>query len=449
MDGFPLLHANISDPAHADTPVELLSARAGEESRIEGMASGADDYVVKPFVAQEVIARVQGQLRLARARQAERLARSDAETARRQMAAVFEQAPLPICVIEGSELRYTSANAHYRQIIGGRDPVGKTLLELWPELHGSEIHRVIEGVIATGKEHFAAEFPVRFDQFGDGVTREAYFNFVYHPLLNGEGKTYGLIAVATDVTAHVLARREAQRLQAAAESANEAKLHLLRTVSHETRQPVHASLGYVDLMLMGLTGEFANDQRRFLDNIRRNQMHLLRLLNDILSFAKLEAGVLELEIERCDAATVLAALEPLVRAQFETKGVDFSIAPSFDTAEFMGDRERTIQVCINLLTNALKATARGGRVSIASRVRNDHVEFIVTDTGIGIPAEKLEEIFAPFATLARRPQPEGSGVGLGLSISRQLARAMGGDVTVESTVGRGSTFTLSLARAAT
>ncbi|HMC55409.1 MAG TPA: ATP-binding protein [Gemmatimonadaceae bacterium] len=448
MDGFALLAALRSHETLRTMPFIVLSARAGEESRVEGMAAGADDYLVKPFVSQEVIARVAGQLRLAKARAAERVARADAESARKQMASVFEQAPMPICVIEGAELRYTTANAHYRQLIGNRDPVGKTLLELWPELKDSDIHRIMSSVISTGRAQSAAEFPVRFDQFGEGEPREAFFNFVYHPLRDGAGRTYGLIAIATDVTAHVLARREAERLRDAAESANEAKLHLLRTVSHETRQPVHASLGYVDLLLLGLRGDIENEQRRFLENIRRNQMHLLRLLNDILSFAKLEAGVLDLDVERVDAAWVLAGLEPLVRPQFQAKQVEYSMAASDDPAEFTGDRERTIQICINLLTNALKATPSLGRVTITTQVHDGLVQFVVADTGIGIPADKLEEIFEPFATLARRPQSEGAGVGLGLSISRQLARAMGGDVTVESRVGQGSTFTLSLPRVA-
>jgi len=444
LDGFGLLAEMRADSELKNIPFIVLSARAGEESRVGGISAGADDYLVKPFVARELIARVAGQLRLARASRAERVARSDAEAARRQMSAILEQAPLPICVIEGPELLYTSANAYYRQIIGNRDPVGKTLLELWPELDGSAIHDVFRRVLTTGTAHSATEHKVHFDQFGTGEKRDAYFNFVYHPLHDATGATTAIIAIAIDVTPQVMARRESERLRQAAEGANEAKLHLLRTVSHETRQPVHASLGYLDLLLLGIRGALTDEQRRDLENIRRNQAHLLRLLNDILSFAKLEAGVLELDLEDVNESHVIAALEPLLRPQFEAKRVEYLASAQGGGAIFHGDRERTIQICVNLLTNALKATDPGGRVSITSGRRDGRVEFSVTDTGTGIPAEKLESIFEPFTMLARRPAPDLGGVGLGLSISRQLARAMRGDVTVMSTVGQGSTFTLSL-----
>jgi len=448
LDGFGLLAAMRDDQRLHPIPFIMLSARAGEEARVGGIHAGADDYLIKPFVAKELIARVAAQLRLARASQSERQARAEAEEARGQISRVFEQAPVPICVFEGSELRYTTANAAYRQIIGHRDPVGHTLLELWPELEGSEIHRVFQRVFTTGESFTGREYRIRFDQFGNGKPRDSYFDFVYHPLKDAGGVTFGIIGVATDVTSQVIARREAERLRESAEAANEAKLHLLRTVSHETRQPVHASLGYVDLLTLGLRGDLTSAQRNDLENIRRNQTHLLRLLNDILSFAKLEAGVLELDFEIVEAATIIAAVEPLVRPQFAAKGVEYIVSVPTMPAAFYGDRERTTQICVNLLTNALKATEKGGRVTIAFTANERSIDFTVNDTGMGIPESKLGEIFDPFTSLARvRTGSDAGGVGLGLSISRQLARAMKGEVTVVSAVGVGSTFTLSLPRA--
>ena len=448
LDGFGLLAEMRADERLKSVPFVMLSARAGEEARIGGLAAGADDYLVKPFIAKELIARLASQLRLAKASASERRARADADEARREMARVFEQAPVPICVIEGRDLLYTSANASYREIIGQRDPVGKTLLQLWPELAGSNVHNVFQSVLATGTPYTATEFLVQFDQFGTGARRDAFFNFVYHPLKDESGATRGIIAIATDVTPQVLARREADRLRKLAEEANEAKLHLLRTVSHETRQPVHASLGYLDLLTIGVRGELNPQQLSDIENIRRNQNHMLRLLNDILSFAKLEAGALQLDTEEADAAEIIEAVEPLVVQQFRTKGVEYVARRPEAPARFRGDRERTVQVCVNLLTNALKATDPGGRVTLACEINPQSVTLSVSDTGIGIPQAKLQEIFDPFTQLARvRSSADAGGVGLGLSISRQLARAMRGDVTVESSVGSGSTFTFSLPRA--
>ncbi len=447
LDGFGLLAEVRADDRLKSVPFVMLSARAGEESRIGGLAAGADDYLVKPFLAKELIARVASQLRVAKASASERRARTDADEARREMARVFEQAPVPICVIEGENLLYTTANASYRQIIGNRDPVGRTLLELWPELAGSEIHKVFQKVLESGKAISATEFPVQFDQFGLGTRRESFFNFVYHPYMDDEGRTRGIIAIATDVTSQVVARREADRLRQLAEEANEAKLHLLRTVSHETRQPVHASLGYLDLLTMGIRGELNDQQRSDIENVRRNQNHLLRLLIDILSFAKLEAGALQLEIEDADASAIIESVEPLVAQQFAAKGVEYKAQRPDGPARFRGDRERTVQVCINLLTNALKATPPGGSVTLSCVLNPATVTLVISDTGVGIPSNKLQEIFDPFTQLARvRAQNEAGGVGLGLSISRQLARAMRGDVTVHSEVGKGSTFSFSLPR---
>jgi signal transduction histidine kinase/CheY-like chemotaxis protein len=447
LDGLGLLAALRADEQRRSIPFILLSARAGEESRIGGLAAGADDYLVKPFAAKELIARVASQLRLARAHEAERRALAEADEARREISRVFEQAPVAICVMEGPDLRYTSANAAYRQTIGGRDPIGKTLFELFPEAENTTIHDVLRQVMATATPYIAREFKVPLDLNGTGTVTDTFFNFIYHPLLDGQRRVRGVIAVVVDVTPQVLARKEAERLRVAAEEANQAKLHVLQTVSHETRQPVHASLGYVEMLQLGIRGALNESQLADLENIRKNQTHLLRLLNDILSFAKLEAGALKLDMEPADAADIMAQARPVLEPLFKAKGVTYEMRPPATPANFFGDRERTMQVCVNLLTNALKATESGGRVTFACDVSADRVIFSVTDTGIGIPQSKFDAIFDPFTQLARGGMADARGVGLGLSISRQLARAMNGDVTVDSTVGSGSTFTFSLPRA--
>jgi signal transduction histidine kinase/CheY-like chemotaxis protein len=448
LDGVGLLTALRADEHRRSIPFILLSARAGEESRIGGLAAGADDYLVKPFAAKELIARVASQLRLARAHEAERRALADADEARREISRVFEQAPVAICVMEGADLVYTSANAAYRQTIGGRDPVGKTLIQIFPELENTTVHDVMREVIFTATPYVAREFKVPLDLSGTGTISDTFFNFLYHPLLDTQRVVRGVIAVVVDVTPQVLARQEAERLRLAAEEANEAKLHVLQTVSHETRQPVHASLGYVEMLQLGLRGELNESQLADLENIRKNQTHLLRLLNDILSFAKLEAGALQLDMELADAGDIMAQARPVLEPLFKAKGVTYEVRPPTAPASFFGDRERTMQVCVNLLTNALKATESGGRVTFACEVSADRVTFSVSDTGIGIPRPKFDAIFDPFTQLARGGNADARGVGLGLSISRQLARAMNGDVTVVSSVGAGSTFAFSLPRVA-
>lgn len=237
-----------------------------------------------------------------------------------------------------------------------------------------------------------------------------------------------------------------QEARAEAEAASAAKSQFLATVSHETRQPIHATIGWVELMEMGLRGPLTDQQRQDLARIRHNQRRLLELINDILSFAKNEAGVVDVFLRDVDTSEVLAALEPLVAPQFAAKSavlhVDATKAPAF-----RGDRDRAVQICLNLVTNALKASPDGGIVRIWT---SDHSEtertvaIHVADAGAGIPADKLELIFEPFTQLGRALNSPAEGVGLGLAICRQLARAMGGDVVAQSAPDRGSIFTVRL-----
>jgi signal transduction histidine kinase len=185
-------------------------------------------------------------------------------------------------------------------------------------------------------------------------------------------------------------------------------------------------------------------QREALDRVQRNQRHLLGLINDILDFSKVEAGALRLEMATLDLRDVVASLEALIGPEFERRGVAYRALPCSDPLLVRGDRERVVQVCLNLVTNALKATAPGGEVRVSCEARAGAARVDVADTGAGIPADQLEAIFSPFTQLGRALNKPGGGVGLGLAISRDLARAMGGDLTVVSEEGGGSTFTLAL-----
>ena len=230
-----------------------------------------------------------------------------------------------------------------------------------------------------------------------------------------------------------------------AEAASAAKSQFLATMSHETRQPIHATIGWVELLEMGLRGPLTAEQRQDLTRIRLNQRRLLDLINDILSFAKNEAVAMPLTMETVSAFELIASLSPLIEPQFGAKGVRLHIDSTDNGMMVRADRERVVQICLNLASNALKATPSGGRVSIHCEVEDGRPTIFVIDTGVGIPADKLELIFEPFTQLGRSlNNPSDGGVGLGLAISRQLARAMGGDVSATSEVGVGSTFALVL-----
>ena len=233
--------------------------------------------------------------------------------------------------------------------------------------------------------------------------------------------------------------------QTAAEEANHAKSQFLATMSHELRTPLNAIAGYVDLLDMGLRGPLTDEQRIDLTRIRHNQRALLRLIDDVLDFAKLESGRLEYRIADVRIDDVLRHLEVFIAPTLRNKGLAYSFEPCGGDAIALADPFKVEQILVNLLSNAAKFTDCG-RVDVRCVVGPTALEIEVTDTGRGIAPEMLERIFEPFvqehANLTRAVQ----GTGLGLAISRQLARAMGGEVTVHSVLGKGSTFTLRLPR---
>jgi signal transduction histidine kinase len=240
---------------------------------------------------------------------------------------------------------------------------------------------------------------------------------------------------------HTLEERTAQALDA-----NRAKSEFLATMSHELRTPLNAIAGYTELLQMGIHGPVTEAQATALHRVARNQKYLLSLINDVLNFAKLEAGKIEVRVADVAVAETVAGLEDVVLPQLRAKGLRYQCDPCDAALRMRGDRERVEQILVNLLTNAIKFTDAGGRVELRAEAPDDRVRILVRDTGCGIPAHKLEEIFDPFVQVQRDGARSGQqqGVGLGLAISRELAQSMGGDLTVESQEGVGSTFTLTL-----
>jgi PAS domain S-box-containing protein len=246
-------------------------------------------------------------------------------------------------------------------------------------------------------------------------------------------------------TARLLA--EARAARTAAEEANRAKSQFLATMSHELRTPLNAIAGYAELLEIGVHGTLNEEQREAVARVQRSQRHLLALINDILNFARIEAGHLALESSDLPVRDAFAALEPLIAPQLDAKSLRLQIEPVDDQLVVHADAEKVQQILLNLASNAIKFTDAGGRLDVRAAANGDVVRIEVSDTGVGIPADRLEHIFEPFVQLERSLTNPHEGAGLGLAISRDLARAMGGDLMVRSAVGSGSTFTLTLPRA--
>ena len=251
------------------------------------------------------------------------------------------------------------------------------------------------------------------------------------------------------------AQLERERLaRAEAEAASLAKSEFLATMSHELRTPLNAVIGYSDLLDLSIAGELTPDQRRQVGRIRESARHLLGLVNEVLDLAKVEAGSLVVQNRRGRASAVLDAALSLVQTDAEERGIRLVAEALEGDVAYLGDDDRIRQILVNLLGNAVKFTPAGGEIRIACRVvesptpgtrlqgSGPWVCFTVTDTGVGIPGDRLSSIFDPFVQVETGHRRPSDGSGLGLTISRKLARLMDGDLAVTSELGKGSTFTL-------
>jgi signal transduction histidine kinase len=247
---------------------------------------------------------------------------------------------------------------------------------------------------------------------------------------------------------------EAEHARTAADEASRAKSEFLANMSHELRTPINAIIGYTELLGLGITGPVTTAQQAQLERIRVSSSHLLGLINDVLDLAKVEARQMTVEHQREPVAAVVDEAVALVEMQAVEQQLRLRTEGSDADATYLGDRARVRQILANLLSNAVKFTDAGGLVSVRYGGPN-HVEplsrppgegpwvcIAVEDSGIGMAAHQLALIFQPFVQAESGLTRGWGGTGLGLTISRQLARLMGGDLTVRSEPGKGSCFTL-------
>jgi PAS domain S-box-containing protein len=433
-----------------DIPLLLVSASfTSPNERALGLDSGADGYLTHPVEPTVLLATIRA---LLRSRAAERALR-ESEARFRSMA---DSAPVMIWLGDavGNAEWFSQSWIEFT----GR-PLDSQVGQGWAaSIHPDDLERVV----ASYRAHVQRRQPFRIElrmRRGDGEYRWVLNSGT--PRTDGSGDFAGYIGSCLDITDRKdgeiererllarerIARAEADAARMAAEHANDVKAQFLAAMSHELRTPLNAIGGYVDLLELGIRGPVNDAQREDLERIRRNQRHLLGLINNVLNFAKIEAGRVEYHFSETPLHSILEGMYSLVAPQIRARGLVYDYRPCPPSVIVRADTEKVQQVLINLLSNAIKFTETGGHIRLECACTDATAQVRVVDTGVGIPAEKLEAIFEPFVQVDQAFTREGQGTGLGLSISRDLARAMGGDIIVESVLGEGAVFTLSLPRA--
>ena len=297
--------------------------------------------------------------------------------------------------------------------------------------------------LATG-EPYEAEFRLRR---ADGEYRWHLARGTAQRASDGELLRW--FGTNTDIEDAKRIEAELTRLTVEATDANRAKSDFLAAMSHELRTPLNAIGGYAQLIELGVRGPVTGAMVEDLRKIQRSMAHLNTLVGGVLAFAKGGTGRIEVQLRTVSVATLLDSVLDMVAPQVSERSLALEREPIADGTHVRADEDKARQILLNLLANALKFTPAGGTIAVTAGAEGGTVRIAVSDSGIGVPEPLLDEIFEPFVQAGRAVHGRDGGVGLGLAISRQLARAMQGDITVASPGrgGRGSTFTLSLPRA--
>jgi PAS domain S-box-containing protein len=395
-----------------------------------------------------------------RAERGREAARQKAERAEAHLRDMFEQAPAFMAVLRGPAHVFEYANEAYYTLVGRRDLIGRPVIDALPEVRGQGFEEVLTDVLETGQPFVGRELEVFIARSPGEQPERRYVDFIYYPLTEANRQRSGVVAHGYDVTDHVLTRQEAHRARQDAELANQAKSQFLANMSHEIRTPINAIMGYTDLLDAGVGGTLTPPQQDYVDRVRASSQHLLNLVNDVLDLSKIEAGEMRMDVTECSVDVIAERALHMIAPQAEAKSLVLRHESAGGDLAFIGDEDRVRQIILNLLSNAVKFTEAGGAITVRCMVAENTdreseqlgpgpwVSVLVEDTGRGIPESEHARIFEPFVQAAYdRRAPRVGGTGLGLTISRRFARLMDGDLTVRSTVGQGSCFTLWLPRA--
>jgi signal transduction histidine kinase len=445
LDGLQLVRALRSDERTREVPFILLSARADRRSTAEALDAGAGDYMIKPFSARELLARVGAQLEIARVQR----------EARQRLASFLMEAPAAIAVLRGPSLVYALANERYGEIVGRRDLLGKPARVVLPELAEQGVWDIIERVYATGETFVAEAFPADVPTGAGGALVPSFFNWVAQTTRALDGSIDGVMIFAVDVTELVRAqqrleqashlekvlRAEAEAATKVALAANRSKDEFLAMLGHELRNPL-APIATA-LQLLRLRGHESGERERLV--IERQVKHLEALVSDLLDVSRIAQGKIDLKRAPVEVSTFLSEAIEMASPLLEERHHRLDVRVARTGLRVDGDVGRLKQVFANLITNAAKYTEPNGHISIDARRRGDLVIIEVTDDGVGISPEMLPRVFDLFSQVPQSLARSQGGLGRGRAIVRSIVEKHGGRVRAHSDgEGTGSTFAVEL-----
>lgn len=400
------------------------------------------------IIAYEVTASVIVKKALEAQREAEQKALRKIEESNKRFHVMLMQSPFAFSIMKGKDMVVTLANDLMKEFWGkGTNVEGKALLHLLPEFEGQPFPSMLDKVYTTGIPVYANEILAKLDQHGKMENR--YFNIVYQPYLEADETISGVTTIAHDVTAQVIAKNKlkeakdnAEQKTKEAEEVVKAKQQFLSNMSHEIRTPLNSIIGFTNVVLKT---DLSIKQKEYINAIKVSGDALIVLINDILDLAKVDAGKMTFEQTAFALSASISAALHLFEPKIQEKNLELiEIYDSAIPEVLLGDSIRLRQIILNLLSNAVKFTDQG-KITVSVRMLKEEednvtIEFSVTDTGIGIPENKLEHIFGDFQQATNETSRFYGGTGLGLSIVKQFVELQGGTLFVNSNPGKGSTF---------
>jgi signal transduction histidine kinase/ActR/RegA family two-component response regulator len=349
---------------------------------------------------------------------------------------LFEQAPGIMAVLRGPEHVFELTNQSYMQLIGHRQIVGKRAREALPEIVGQGFLELLDRVYTTGEPFVGHALPVRLQREPEGPLEERYVDFVYQPIRDESGAVSGIFVEGSDVTARKLVEDELR-------AANRQKDQFLAMLAHELRNPLAPIMTAAQLLKLGRldAGSVANAS----EIIVRQAEHMTDLVNDLLDVSRVTRGLVTLEKEELDLNVIVSAAVEQVRPLIDARRHALTLQLSGQPAHVIGDRTRLVQVISNILNNAAKYTAPGGRIMLAVTVEDERATVAVRDNGVGIAPEILPYLFDLFTQAERTPDRSQGGLGIGLALVKSLVALHGGTVHARSEgLGQGSEFSICL-----